>query len=96
MSTDAPPTPTEPDAPRPERERDRVRRRARPEGDGGRLGPLSRADRRSMLRPGDGPMVIFDHVSKVYGPNTVGLDDVSLTIDSGEFVFLVQRTTRRR
>ena len=89
MSTDAPPTPTEPDAPRPERERDRVRRRARPEGDGGRLGPLSRADRRSMLRPGDGPMVIFDHVSKVYGPNAVGLDDVSLTIDSGEFVFLV-------
>jgi cell division transport system ATP-binding protein len=42
-----------------------------------------------MLRPGDGPMVIFDHVTKLYGPNAVGLDDVSLTIDSGEFVFLV-------
>jgi cell division transport system ATP-binding protein len=89
MSTDAPPTPTEPDAPRPERERDRELRRARREGGDDRLGPLSRADRRSMLRPGDGPMVIFDHVTKLYGPNAVGLDDVSLTIDSGEFVFLV-------
>lgn len=84
MSTDAPPTPTEPDAPRPGRER-----RARRSREGDRVGPLSRGDRRSMLRPGDGPMVILDHVTKVYGPNAVGLDDVSLTIDSGEFVFLV-------
>jgi cell division transport system ATP-binding protein len=45
--------------------------------------------RRSMLRPGEGPMVVFDHVSKVYPGGVVGLQDISLTIDSGEFVFLV-------
>jgi cell division transport system ATP-binding protein len=44
---------------------------------------------RSMLRPGEGPMVVFDHVSKQYPPDVVALDDVSLTIDAGEFVFLV-------
>lgn len=45
--------------------------------------------RRSMLRPGEGPMVVFDHVSKRYPPDILALDDVSLTIDAGEFVFLV-------
>ena len=44
---------------------------------------------RSMLRPGEGPMVVFDHVTKQYPPDTLALDDVSLSIDSGEFVFLV-------
>ena len=86
MSTDAaPPTPTEPDA-RTSRDDERTRRREeRREG-----APLSRrADRRTMLRPGDGPMVILDGVSKAYTTEAIGLDDVSLSIESGEFVFLV-------
>jgi len=77
MSTDAPPTPPVPDTP-PSRGRGRAR-----------AGAVARADRRSMLRPGDGPMVIFEGVTKAYGPDAVGLDDVSLSIESGEFVFLV-------
>ena len=48
-----------------------------------------RIDRRSLLRAGDGPMVIFDGVTKRYGTDVLGLDDVSVTIDAGEFVFLV-------
>jgi len=48
-----------------------------------------RRRRGSMLRPGDGPMVVFENVTKVYAPDVTALDDVSLTIDSGEFVFLV-------
>nr|WP_246496325.1 cell division ATP-binding protein FtsE [Miltoncostaea marina] len=82
MSTDAPTTPSAPDTPpRRSRERDRSRRRA---GEG-----VTRADRRTMLRPGDGPMVILDGVSKAYTTDAIGLDDVSLSIESGEFVFLV-------
>src|SRR3954467_11201506 len=34
-------------------------------------------------------MILFDQVTKVYEPNIAGLDDVSLQIDKGEFVFLV-------
>jgi cell division transport system ATP-binding protein len=45
--------------------------------------------RRSMLRPGEGPMVVCDGVTKVYPGDVIGLEDVSLSIDSGEFVFLV-------
>ena len=52
---------------------------------GGRL----HRHRRSMLRPGEGPMVVLDHVTKRYPPDVLALDDVSLSIDSGEFVFLV-------
>ena len=33
-------------------------------------------------------MIYFDHVTKLYRPG-VGLEDVSVTIDKGEFVFLV-------
>lgn len=33
-------------------------------------------------------MITFDHVSKLYRPG-VGLDDVSVKIDKGEFVFIV-------
>ena len=34
-------------------------------------------------------MLVFEHVSKVYGNGTKALDDVSLRIDDGEFVFIV-------
>ena len=34
-------------------------------------------------------MVVFEGVTKIYGGESVGLEDVSLSIDSGEFVFLV-------
>ena len=33
-------------------------------------------------------MISFDHVTKLYRPG-VGLDDVNVEIDKGEFVFLV-------
>ena len=82
MSTDAaPPTPTEPDTPS-GRARDRARRRDEEQ--------VSRhSDRRTMLRPGDGPMVILDGVTMAYTSEVRGLDDVSISIESGEFVFLV-------
>ncbi len=55
------------------------------------LPPLTgeRGRRRSVLRPGTGPMVVFDHVTKKYPGGVSALDDVSLSIDPGEFVFLV-------
>jgi cell division transport system ATP-binding protein len=74
MSTDAPPTPSRGEP---------LRRRHRDRDDD------TRGDRRTVLRPGDGPMVVLDRVTKRYGEKAMGLDDVSLTIDSGEFVFLV-------
>jgi len=46
-------------------------------------------DRHGVLRPGDGPVVVFENVTKRYNEESVGLDGVSLSIDSGEFVFLV-------
>ncbi len=52
-------------------------------------GPSARTRRRSMLRPGEGPMVVFDDVTMTYPGNVTALENVSLTIDSGEFVFLV-------
>ena len=39
-------------------------------------------------------MIIFDHVSKVYPNGTVGLDDVSLRIDDGEFVAIIGRSAQ--
>ncbi len=48
-----------------------------------------RIDRRSILRAGDGPMVVFDKVTKRYGKDSVALRDVSVSIEAGEFVFLV-------
>lgn len=79
MSTD---TPTPESAP--ESQPDSRQRGSRRLG-----GDLPRSDRRSVLRPGDGPMVILDRVTKSYSSTAVGLTDVSLSIDSGEFVFLV-------
>ena len=37
-------------------------------------------------------MIIFDHVSKVYPNGTVGLDNVNLTIQDGEFVAIIGRS----
>ncbi len=37
-------------------------------------------------------MIEFDHVSKVYANGTVGLDDVTLTIQNGEFVAIIGRS----
>ena len=37
---------------------------------------------------GNGSMIVFDHVTKSYG-NNVGISDVSVRIDKGDFVFLV-------
>ncbi len=34
-------------------------------------------------------MIIFENVSKMYDPNIVGLDDVNVNIERGEFCFLV-------
>ncbi|HWG55118.1 MAG TPA: cell division ATP-binding protein FtsE [Gaiellaceae bacterium] len=36
-----------------------------------------------------GTMIVFDGVTKVYDPNVIALNDVSFTIDKGEFVFVV-------
>lgn len=37
-------------------------------------------------------MIVFDHVSKVYPNGTVGLDNVDLTIQDGEFVAIIGRS----
>ena len=80
MSTDAPPEPkTE------RRSRDTSSRRARES----QSEQSKREDRRQQLRPGDGPMVVFDNVTKQYGSDAVAIRDLSLSIESGEFVFLV-------
>jgi cell division transport system ATP-binding protein len=34
-------------------------------------------------------MIVFESVTKVYEPRVVALEDISLTIDKGEFVFVV-------
>jgi cell division transport system ATP-binding protein len=87
MSTDAPTDPSPP-APQPS-DPSESRARARAGAREARRSTGKRGDRRAGLRPGDGPMVIFDEVTKAYGPNAIGIDDLSLSIESGEFVFLV-------
>jgi cell division transport system ATP-binding protein len=43
----------------------------------------------AATRPSETPMIVFDSVTKVYEPRVVALEEVSLTIDKGEFVFVV-------
>ena len=38
------------------------------------------------------PVVVFDHVGKTYDDGTVALQDVSFTVNRGDFVFLVGPT----
>ena len=38
---------------------------------------------------GSGAMIVFERVTKIYEPNVVALNDVSFTIEKGEFVFVV-------
>ena len=45
-----------------------------------------------MERKGAGSMIVFDHASKVYPNGTVGLKDVTLTIQDGEFVAIIGRS----
>ena len=44
-----------------------------------------------LTRPaaGAGAMIVFDAVTKVYEPDVTALQDVSFTIEKGEFVFIV-------
>jgi cell division transport system ATP-binding protein len=34
-------------------------------------------------------MIVFENVSKIYEPDVIAVDDISFTIDKGEFVFVV-------
>jgi cell division transport system ATP-binding protein len=43
---------------------------------------------RATVRPG-APMIVFENVTKVYPHDVVGLRDLSLTVDKGEWIFLV-------
>ncbi len=68
---------------------DRAARRAERAGRGARERASARFGRDRIMRTGSGPMVVFDRVTKTYPGGTVGLEDLSVTIDAGEFVFLV-------
>ncbi|TMJ94579.1 MAG: cell division ATP-binding protein FtsE [Actinobacteria bacterium] len=40
-------------------------------------------------RPAGTPMIVFEDVTKIYEPNVTALENVTVTIEKGEFVFLV-------
>jgi cell division transport system ATP-binding protein len=44
---------------------------------------------RSAARVSASAMIVFENVTKVYEPDVTALDDVSFTIEKGEFVFIV-------
>jgi cell division transport system ATP-binding protein len=89
MSTDeTTPTPA-PDGDQPTTSDERRRRRERRRDDHRRASRLLRRDRSRIMRQGEGAMVVMENVTKVYDGGTTALDDVSLEIDTGEFVFLV-------
>jgi cell division transport system ATP-binding protein len=52
-------------------------------------GPAVAANGAEPARQPGAAMILFDQVTKVYEPNIAGLEEVSLQIDKGEFVFLV-------
>ncbi len=47
------------------------------------------AEPASERRSASAAMIVFDSVTKRYEPNIIGLEDVTIQIDKGEFVFLV-------
>src|SRR5262249_2542532 len=58
---------------------------------GERLAALAAEDAvgaRVLHRPGT-PMIVFENVTKQYSHDVIGLRDISVTIDKGEWIFLV-------
>lgn len=65
------------------------RRSGAGDGESGARRGLRRDRSASFLRDGDGAMIVFENVTKVYDGGTTALDAVDLEVESGEFVFLV-------
>src|SRR5918911_4690563 len=49
----------------------------------------NRDEARLTPSPAGTPLIVIDHVGKVYGNGTVALDDISFDVREGEFVSLV-------
>jgi cell division transport system ATP-binding protein len=49
----------------------------------------SPASERTEAETASRPMIVFEAVTKIYDPGVVALNEVSFTIDRGEFIFLV-------
>ena len=58
---------------------------------GERLAQLAEEDERQPRAPvlGGPPMIVFEHVTKAYTDAVHGLSDLSLSVDRGEWIFLV-------
>jgi NitT/TauT family transport system ATP-binding protein len=53
---------------------------------------VAHPDSARLVPPASGsgePLIVVDHVGKVYGNGTIALDDISFTVQPGEFVSLV-------